>query len=225
MQASSGAAAPTQPPASVVRAAATQRAHRAAVAQNLAARAPTEALTLDWQALTQAPAWLALPEGSLNVLRRRVGSVLLAPALRLWISASRINAAREAVGEAWWSQLLSHEAWPSWPTEAGDWPSGASSSPDAVATVFDEVGAAVLLATLPHGALRHVALQAFAPVADVILPQAQAQAVLSITLALIERDAAASQASPATEPAAPSQASSEAKGPPVGATDPSSEVA
>ncbi len=159
---------------------------------------------LDWQALEQAPPWLALDPTSLRVLQRRVGSVLLAPALRLWISAARVSAARAAVGDAWWRRLLEHATWPDWSGELaqwGDWPEpdGASSSGEAVAAVLDEAGAAVLQATVPPGVLAHVASQVLATMASTteptqtvnpsLMPQSKAQAVLAITLQLLREEA------------------------------------
>jgi hypothetical protein len=173
--------------------AAARRAHRAAVARTLEGG-------LDWAAFDQAPPWLALDGASLRMLQRRVGSVLLAPALRLWIAAAKVKAAREAVGHAWWWRLLDHRPWPDWSSEVaqwGDWPTEAATSADAVAEVLDDAGAAVLLATLPHGALRHAASQALgssATAPPLVMPQAQAQAVLGLTLRLLQDEAFAVQA-------------------------------
>ncbi len=192
---SSASTASTASTANAANAAAARRTHRAAVALALSTRAPREAAAVDWDVLGQAPAWLALDEGTSRMLRRRVGSVLLAPALRLWISASRVQAARAALGEDWWARLLRHDAWPSWSSRQGEWPSGASSSPDGVAGVLEEAGSAVLLGTLPHGALRSAAAAALAPVADLALSPPQAQAVLDITLRMLEAEAASGIAS------------------------------
>jgi hypothetical protein len=194
--------------------AAARRAHRAAVARTLDAGLPwgsarnglggtdtvQQAPSLDWAVFDQAPPWLALDGASLCMLRRRVGSVLLAPALRLWIAAAKVNAAREAVGHAWWWRLLDHRPWPDWSSELaqwGDWPAEAATSADAVAEVLDDAGAAVLLATLPHGALRHaasLALGSSAMTTPMSMPQAQAQAVLGLTLRLLQDEAFALQA-------------------------------
>jgi hypothetical protein len=151
-----------------VRDAAAQRAQRAAVARALEGRAPRQAAGLDWQALDDAPPWIALDDNSLRLLRRRVGSVLLAPALRLWISAAKVNAARATLGDDWWRRLLEHQPWPDWSSELaqwGDWPADAPSTPEAVAAVLDEAGGAVMLGTVPHGALRHAVSQALAALA------------------------------------------------------------
>ena len=189
--------------------AAARRAHRAAVAKTLegaaheepgGTAAPPRAASLDWPALDAAPPWLALDGPSLQMLRRRAGSVLLAPALRLWIGAAKVNAAREAVGHAWWWRLLDHRPWPDWSPELaqwGDWPADDTTSAAAVGAVLDEAGTEVLLATLPHGALRHAASQTLGanPATTFgVMPQAQAQAVLALTVRLLQDEAFATQA-------------------------------
>lgn len=204
--------------------AAARRAHRAAVARTLEAGLPPErsqggpapvrgsersepggtgqphAAALDWAALDAAPPWLALDAVSLRLMRRRVGSVLLAPALRLWIAAAKVKAARDAVGAAWWWRLLDHRPWPDWSNELaqwGDWPAEDTTSADAVAAVLDDAGTAVLLATLPHGALRHAASEALGSsttTAPMVMAQAAAQAVLALTVRLLQDEAFAAQA-------------------------------
>ena len=164
--------------------AAQQRHQRAAVARRLLAEAAPLARNLDWAALDQAPPWMALSTGGLALFTRRVGSVLAAPALRLWIAAPQITAARAAVGSAWWQALMARADWPPLPPQVQTWPDGATVDADGVARVLHEAGAAVLLATLPHGALRHVASQLLAPVAAFLMPGPAAQALLQTALQL-----------------------------------------
>src|SRR5207244_226909 len=73
-----------------------RRARRAMIAHRLMAKAADAAAVLDWETLDRAPGWLGLPEGALALCARRIGAVLCAPALRLWIDGPRIAAARAA---------------------------------------------------------------------------------------------------------------------------------
>lgn len=164
----------------------TERQLRAHVARRLLEDAPAEARTLTWAQLDAAPAWLALERDELLVLARRCGSVLAAPALRLWIAGPLRELARAALGVPWWRALRSAEAWPPLPAglPAGlsDWPE--VSTPETLSRQFTEAGAAVLLAGLPHGSLRHAASRRLGPVAAWVMPQATALAVLRETLSL-----------------------------------------
>ncbi|HEY0953903.1 MAG TPA: hypothetical protein VGE36_04045, partial [Roseateles sp.] len=75
------------------------------------------------------------------------------------------------------------------PASLADWPQ--VSTPEALAQQFTEAGAAVLLAGLPHGAMRHAASRRLGPMAAWVMPQATALAVLRETLALQQRMEAA----------------------------------
>lgn len=163
---------------------ATARAQRAALARELLHKAPQAAAALDWETLSQAPGWLALPETERAHFSRRVGSVMLAPALRLWISAPRVAAAREAVGADWWAALQSHNEWPALPAGMATWPDGGDAAN--VGELLRMAGASVLQALLPHGALRHAAAALLAPAAPFVMPAQQAQAVVQATWALAQ---------------------------------------
>lgn len=164
----------------------TDRRQRAAVARRLLADVPNEARTLTWSHLDAAPAWLALEQAELLALARRCGSVLAAPVLRLWIAGPLRELGRAALGAAWWRALRSAPDWPRLPEGTpgmlADWPQ--ASTPDALAQQFTEAGAAVLLAGLPHGALRHAASRRLGVVGAWVMPQATALAVLRETLTL-----------------------------------------
>jgi hypothetical protein len=164
----------------------TERQARAAVARRLLDDAPVEARSLTWTQLDAAPAWLGLERPELLTLALRCGSVLAAPGLRLWIAGPLRELARATLGAAWWRALRSAPDWPALPAglPAGlaDWPE--ARTPEALGRQFTEAGAAVLLAGLPHGALRHAASRRLAPVAAWVMPQATALAVLRETLAL-----------------------------------------
>lgn len=162
--------------------AAWRRQHRAAVAQQLMAEAAPAARTLDWGMLADAPPWLALSRSARGLFARRVGSVLAVPALRLWIAAPQVAAAQSALGADWWQALMARSDWPPMPPQRELWPAGAAADAAGVASVLHEAGAAVLLATLPHGALRHVASQLLAPAAALLMPRPAAEALLQATL-------------------------------------------
>lgn len=167
----------------------TERQHRARIARRLLADAPAEARSLSWAQLNAAPAWLALEREELLGLARRCGSVLAAPALRLWISGPLRELARSTLGAPWWRAVRSASDWPplpeGLPAGLSDWP--AVSTPESLSQQFTEAGAAVLLAGLPHGSLRHAASRRLGPVAAWVMPQATALAVLRETLALQAR--------------------------------------
>jgi len=171
----------------------TDRQLRARVAQNLLDDAPVEARTLTWAQLDAAPPWLALERSELLALALRCGSVLAAPALRLWIAGPLRELARSTLGVTWWRAVRGAQDWPALPdglpASLSDWP--AVSTPEALRQQFTEAGAAVLLAGLPHGSLRHAASRRLGPVAAWVMPQATARAVLRETLALETRVAAA----------------------------------
>jgi hypothetical protein len=163
-------------------AAAARRQHRAAVAQQLLAEAEPSARALDWVMLDEAPPWLALSRSARGLFTRRVGAVLAGPALRLWIAAPQVAAAQAAVGADWWQALMVQAGWPPLPPQVAPWPDGAATDAEGVAGVLHEAGAAVLLATLPHGALRHAASQLLAPSAPLLMPRTAAEALLATAL-------------------------------------------
>lgn len=170
----------------------TDRRQRARLARRLLEDAPAEARSLSWAQLDAAPAWLALERSELLALAQRCGSVLAAPALRLWIAGPLRELARSALGASWWRALRSAPDWPTLPAglpaSLSDWPE--VTTPESLSQQFTEAGAAVLLAGLPHGSLRHAASRRLGPVAAWVMPQATALAVLRETLALQTRVAA-----------------------------------
>lgn len=160
-----------------------RRAQHAAVARALLAAAPAAARALGWTALTDAPAWLALDDEALALQARRTGAVLAAPALRLWIGQAEVAAARAAVGPAWHAALLARAHWPAWPVDAPVLPAEPGAR-EALPELLRQAGAAVLLASLPHGALRHAASVRLAPLAPLALPAESARAVLQVAAEL-----------------------------------------
>lgn len=170
------------------------REHQAALARlalRLMRSAPRATPQLSWQALETAPEWLARPEPELRQLQMQVGAVFCAPALRRWICRTRVQALLQALGPSFVQALLqepdrARDA--SLPAELPDWPLSEPSpqDPAAVAELLRSCGAAVLIGTLPHGALRHAASQALAPLAELMMPAAHAQALLQRAQALAQ---------------------------------------
>lgn len=160
----------------------SRRSRRAAVAQRLLAKAPGGVEPIDWDTLDRAPAWLALDDTELATLQCRIGAVLCAPALRLWIDGPRLNAARNLLGEPFLLALLAQP-------ESASIPADLIASPriDSAALAglqLRSAGAAVLLASLTHGALRRAASVALAPGAASTLSQALAESLVAQAEAL-----------------------------------------
>jgi hypothetical protein len=157
-----------------------RRQHRAAVARRVVEKAPAVAAELDWGLLAVAPAWLALSEADLGVFARRVGAVLCAPAVRLWIDGPRIAAVRSAVGGDFLQALLAETDVPA--IEAGGQPR--LDSAERVPTLLQATGSGVLLAALPHGALRRAASDVLGPAVDLAIPADVARSLIERTRSL-----------------------------------------
>lgn len=140
-------------------AASNTRRHRAAVAERLAGH--EAAAALDWDTLDRAPAWLALADAEFAAFQRRVGAVLQARALRLWIDGPRIAAARAALGAPFLARLLAQPDSVSIPVGLVGLPP--IERAQQVAPLLQAAGAGVLLASLPHGPLRRAVTEALAP--------------------------------------------------------------
>lgn len=169
-----------------------QQARLARLAERLLSSAPRAAPQLSWAALEAAPAWLGRTEPRLRRLQMQVGAVFCAPALRCWIDGPRVRALLAALGPGFVQALLlqsDRARSAALPAELPDWPlaqgsGGPANTPAAVAELLRSCGAAVLVGTLPHGALRHAASQALAPLAELMMPAGHAQALLDLALAL-----------------------------------------
>jgi hypothetical protein len=173
-----------------------RRRRRAAVAARLVASG-ADAAAVDWDTLDAAPAWLALSDSRLATLQRQIGALVHAAEIRLWIDNARIAAARHTLGEAFLRALLAQRDLAAFPHDAG--PRRRIDHADDVAPCLQMAGAAVLLAALPHGALRKAVIAAMAPTAP-------APIAGELALSLIAR--AQSLAAPATHaPAAGAPAS------------------
>jgi hypothetical protein len=136
-------------------AAGRRRRERAALAAALIERAGPIAAELDWQALDDAPAWLAAEEARTQKLQAQVGALLCAPSIRLWIDSARLAAATQAVGAPYLRALYTLPDGQVLPRDVA----GATRMDCAVqvAPSLRSAGAGVMLAALPAGALRRVA--------------------------------------------------------------------
>jgi hypothetical protein len=188
-----------------------RRERRARIAERLRRGAPVAAATLGWEALDAAPDWLGVSDEALLLWQRRVGAVFCAPALRRWIDARRVQALRGAVGDAFYRALLRAgdplqaaalpAGLPDWPQGQAEGGSAGAVDPAAVAPLLRGCGAAVLVCTLPHGALRHAVSQALAPLAELMMPAPHALALAERALQLgTATPAAALSATGAAQP-------------------------
>jgi hypothetical protein len=139
-----------------------RRRQRAAVGERLMAHAPAAAAELDWDALDAAPDWLAWPEAQALALQYRVGALLCAPTIRLWIDAPRLAATARAVGAEYLQALLSLPDQQVLPRDLADCPR--IDRPEQVAPLLRAAGAAVMLAALPAGPLRRAVASTLAPI-------------------------------------------------------------
>jgi hypothetical protein len=174
-----------------------RRARRAATARRLMTRGGADVVRIDWAALDAAPAWLALDDEALLLHARRVGAVLCAPALRLWIDAARLAAARLAVGDLYWHVLLAQPD----PATPGAGIAPPLEGADAVAPMLAKCGLAALLATLPEGAVRRAASAALARGPLPVLGVELARATCARADAVIDHMNRLSQAAMAQAPA------------------------
>jgi hypothetical protein len=161
----------------------TRRQQRAAVAQRLRTQAPDAVATLDWDALDDAPGWLALPDAELARFECQVGAMLYAPALRLWIDGARLNAARAALGAPFLQALRALPSTQVLPNNVAPCPR--IDSAEQVAPLLRGAGASVLLASMLPGPLRLVVGAALAPAtpAPMAGPLAHSLIARAITLA------------------------------------------
>jgi hypothetical protein len=159
------------------------RAHRAEVAQRLLGSAPEAVAAIDWDALERAPGWLALPAAALETLQRRLGAMWCAPALRLWIDRTRLEAARRAVGASFLDAVLANDN------------AGAALAHRTVleleyvparelGTLLQSIGAAVLAASLRDGALHDLAPAVLGQPAAIDIAPATAAALVERAQAL-----------------------------------------
>jgi hypothetical protein len=140
-----------------------RRRRRAAVATRLATGNADAVAVVDWHMLDAAPAWLALRDAELATLQRRIGALLYAPEIRLWIDHARLAAARTALGETFMQALLAQRDLLAFPIDAGARPR--INAADQVPVQLQLAGAAVLLASLPQGPLRQAMSTAWTTVA------------------------------------------------------------
>ena len=141
--------------------AAVRRRQRAAVAEQLVARAPHVVDTIDWDSLDSAPEWMAWGAEPLEALQQQTGALVLAPELRLWIDAPRLTAAMRALGTPLLHALLALPDGEMLPRDVT--PAPRIESADQVVPSLRACGASVLLAALASGALRQAAALLLTP--------------------------------------------------------------
>jgi hypothetical protein len=138
-----------------------RRRHRAAVAARLLALAPDTAAIVEWADLDAAPTWLALNDTDFTLLQRRLGALVHAGDIRLWIDKARLAAARSALGEAFVQALLAQRDLDT--LVAGTAAAARIDSAEQVRAGLQAAGSIVLLAALPQGALRRALAVALDP--------------------------------------------------------------
>ena len=180
------AAAPAgKPPVStadLLSIAARRRRRRADVALRLLEMAPEACESLRWDDLDQAPDWLALPDAAWLRLQARIGALLYARSLRLWIDGPRLIAARALLGAAVLDELLAmpDDALPRGlacccpPIDAGSH----------VGPRLKLAGAAVLIAALPPSPLRAALATGLAPAGTSAISAELAESVIARAQAL-----------------------------------------
>lgn len=161
--------------------AALRRRRRADVALRLLEMAPEACASLRWDDLDQAPEWLALPDAAWLRLQARIGALLYARSLRLWIDGPRLAAARALLGAAVLDELLAmpDDALPRGlagcpPIEAGSH----------VGPRFKVAGAAVLIAALPPSPLRVALATGLAPAGNSAISAELAESLIARAQAL-----------------------------------------
>ena len=167
---------------------------RAAVARLLLNGAPEAAHALDWDTLDRAPAWLALPPDDLANLQCRLGAVQSAAAIRLWIDSARLSAASAVLGEPFLQAVLGLADDATAPTPP------CIETAAQVQPVLCQVGAAVLLGSLPPGRLRRAVQAALAPDVILALDRDAADATLQRAQSLLVRQPPEAEQDDATRP-------------------------
>lgn len=154
-----------------------RRRRRATIAARVLASGADAISAIDWEMLDKAPAWLALPDAKLATLQRQIGALLYASEIRLWIDGARLAAARSTLGDAFMQALLAQRDLQAFPQDASARPR--IDSAEKVATHLQVVGAAILLASMPQGALRRVVTVAMAPTAPAPIATELAHALVA----------------------------------------------
>jgi len=182
-----GATAASGTPAALAQAAGARerRRLRALTAERVLAHAPEAAAELDWDVLDAAPDWLAWPEAEALRFQCQVGALQCAPAIRLWIDAPRLAAARSLLGGPVLQALLDLPDSPLLPHDRVLCPR--IDSAGQVAPMLRAAGAAVLLSALPPGPLRRAVEAAMAPTRASNMAPVLAQSLIERTRALVAR--------------------------------------
>lgn len=162
--------------------ASVRRRQRAAVAEQLIARVPHAVEAIDWNALDGAPEWMAWDAERLEALQHRVGALVLAPELRLWIDAPRLAAATRALGAPMLHALLALPDGEMLPRDVTPAPHIVRA--DQVAQSLRACGASVLLAALPSAELRQATSLLLTPTRPSPMAGALARSLVARTIQL-----------------------------------------
>ncbi len=169
-----------------------RRGQRAQAAGLLASLKPPaeSAQPLDWALLLEVPEWCDWPPSRREHLVLIAGALFAAPAMRLWIEARRIAAARSIIGADAFDRVMAHE---SLPHAAPELP-----AEEDIRALLQAAGAGVLLGGLSHDGLRN-SLAPLLPTSAGALPHTVAAALTADALALVaalEQDEETSEESP-----------------------------
>lgn len=179
--ASAAAGTPRAATADALSSAALRRRRRADVALRLLEMAPEACESLRWDDLDQAPEWMALPDAAWLCLQARIGALLYARSLRLWIDGPRLSAARALLGAAVLDELLAipDEALPRGLTGCPTIDAGSHVGPR-----LKVAGAAVLIAALPPSPLRAALATGLAPAGNSAISPELAESLIARAQAL-----------------------------------------
>ncbi len=153
-----------------------RRIRRAQAAELLAALRSPAAESLSWAMLLEVPEWCHWPPSRREHLVLIAGALFAAPAMRLWIEAKRIEAARAVVGADVFDRVMARE---SLPREVPPLPAGEDER-----ELLQAAGAGVLLGSLAHDCLRD-GLAPLLPRSAGTLPHMIATALAADALALM----------------------------------------
>ena len=120
---------------------------------------------LSWQTLSHCPDWLGLPDSIFASLQRRLGAIVYASQIRLWIDQPRLAAARDAVGAPWLHRLCSQREIVPLPMQGFD--REPIDHAGQVVGALSRAGAALLTANIAPGPLHEAFAAALGVKADI----------------------------------------------------------
>lgn len=154
----------------------SRRTQAAGLLATLKPAADESVQPLDWALLLEVPEWCHWPSSRREYLVLIAGALFAAPAMRLWIEARRIAAAKSVIGADAFDKVMAHE---SLPHAAPQLPAG-----EDIRELLQAAGAGVLLGSLSHDGLRN-GLAALLPPPVGTLPHTVAAALTADALVLV----------------------------------------